>query len=51
MSISIKSKAKMTNPSGPDWNALLVKVGSHQDKAAFGALFVDILMSGCLEAG
>ncbi|MEJ6671244.1 MAG: RNA polymerase sigma-70 factor (ECF subfamily) [Candidatus Azotimanducaceae bacterium] len=39
MSISIKSKAKMTNPSGPDWNALLVKVGSHQDKAAFGALF------------
>ena len=37
MSISIKSKAKMTNPSGPDWNALLVKVGSHQDKAAFEA--------------
>lgn len=39
MATQIKSKAKMNKPSGPDWNALLVKVGSHQDKAAFGALF------------
>ena len=29
----------MKKDSGPDWNALLVRVGSHQDKAAFGALF------------
>ena len=39
MATQIKSKAKMNKPSGPGWNALLVKVGSNQDKAAFGALF------------
>lgn len=32
-------KVSMKKDSGPDWNALLVRVGSHQDKAAFGALF------------
>jgi RNA polymerase sigma-70 factor (ECF subfamily) len=32
-------KGSMSDQNGPNWNDLLVRVGSHQDKAAFGALF------------
>ena len=47
------SKGTMKEQTGPDWNELLVRVGSHQDKSAFGALFAHFapLLKGFLLKG